>query len=126
MGKNDFDIDFDFEKEYGFDPKAFLGTEEYDDDIDLSEFSDEELGLRSEAEVPAAKESADSSFDAEDDLDLDGFLNMGSLEEPEEDYAEEAPVEEIEEEPVEEDEEKDDFNWDDLGGSDEEISRTKR
>ena len=45
MGKNDFDIDFDFEKEYGFDPKAFLGTEEYDDDIDLSEFSDEELGL---------------------------------------------------------------------------------
>lgn len=102
MGKNDFDIDFDFEKEYGFDPKAFLGTEDYDDDINLSEFTDEELGLRSEAEVPAAEESADSSFDAEDDLDVDGFLNMGSLEEPEEDYAEEAPVEEIEEEPVEE------------------------
>lgn len=45
MPKNDFDRDFDYEKEYDFDPKAFLGTEEYDDDIDLSEFSDEELGL---------------------------------------------------------------------------------
>ena len=41
MAKNDFDIDFDFEKEYGFDPKAFLGTEEYDENLDLSEFSDE-------------------------------------------------------------------------------------
>ena len=45
MDKNEFDRDFDYEKEYDFDPKAFLGTEEYDDDIDLSEFSDEELGL---------------------------------------------------------------------------------
>ena len=28
MGKNDFDIDFDFDEEYNFDPKAFLGTVE--------------------------------------------------------------------------------------------------
>ena len=27
MAKNDFDIDFDFEKEYGFDPKAILDSE---------------------------------------------------------------------------------------------------
>ena len=47
MGKNDFDIDFDFNDEYGFDPKAFLGTEEYDENIDLDAFSDEELGLTS-------------------------------------------------------------------------------
>ena len=45
MGKNDFDIDFDFNEEYGFDPKAFLGTDEYNDNIDLDAFSDEELGL---------------------------------------------------------------------------------
>ena len=45
MDKNEFDRDFDYDRESDFDPKAFLGTEEYDDDIDLSEFSDEELGL---------------------------------------------------------------------------------
>ena len=58
MGKNDFDIDFDFEEEYGFDPKAFLGTEEYDKNIDLDAFSDEELGLTSQkkASAPAAEE----------------------------------------------------------------------
>ncbi len=68
MGKNDFDIDFDFEKEYGFDPKAFLGTEEYDEDIDLSEFSDEELGLR--AQKKAAEQEEETP-----DVDLDEFLS---------------------------------------------------
>ena len=33
MGKNDFDIDFDFEKEYGFDPKDVLGNEELIEDV---------------------------------------------------------------------------------------------
>ena len=72
MGKNEFDRDFDYEKEYDFDPKAFLGTEEYDDDIDLSEFSDEELGLTAPDEdedvkeyVPAAQ---NASFDDDEDL----------------------------------------------------------
>ena len=45
MGKNDFDIDFDFDEEYGFDPKAFLGAEEYDKNMDPDAFTDEELGL---------------------------------------------------------------------------------
>ena len=35
MAKNDFDIDFDFEKEYGFDPDA-MGSEYTEDDFDLS------------------------------------------------------------------------------------------
>ena len=83
MGKNDFDIDFDFEKEYGFDPKAFLGTEEYDDDIDLSEFSDEELGLRAIKEEPA-----DTGFDAEEELEQADFLAMGDQQED----GEEVPV----------------------------------
>ena len=102
MGKNDFDIDFDFEKEYGFDPKAFLGTEEYDDDIDLSEFTDEELGLSSKSEKQpeqiTAEEAPDAGFAAEEDLDLDDFLNMGSQEEPEQDFAEEESPEEVYEE----------------------------
>ena len=104
MGKNDFDIDFDFNEEYGFDPKAFLGTEEYDENIDLDAFSDEELGLTSQkkASAPAAKED----FDLEDDLDPDVFLNMRHREEevqPEEAQEEEAwadEAEEAEEEPV--------------------------
>ena len=95
MGKNDFDIDFDFEKEYGFDPKAFLGSEEYDEDIDLSEFSDEELGLTAQAdtqEEPVAgdddlfpeeetleEEAAEDYKEEEDDF-------QDESEEPEEDY----------------------------------------
>ena len=108
MGKNDFDIDFDFEEEYGFDPKSFLGTEEYDDNIDLNAFSDEELGLTSQeaSEKPEdAADEAESDFDLDDDLDIDDFLNMGSQEEtneeedPEEaeDWAEESEEEDSEE-----------------------------
>ena len=37
MAKNDFDIDFDFEEEYGFDPKAVLGEELDDEDLDFSD-----------------------------------------------------------------------------------------
>ena len=94
MGKNDFDIDFDFNEDYDFDPKAFLGTEEYDENMDPDAFSDEELGLTSQkkASAPASEEE----FDLDDDLDLDEFLNMGfdeettEEEEPEEDLSEEA------------------------------------
>jgi len=109
MAKNDFDIDFDFNEEYGFDPKAFLGTEEYDENIDLGAFSDEELGLtsRKTESEPAAEEE----FDLDDDLDLEDFLNMRRREYPadeeesqEDDWADEAaeedeaPEEEFEEE----------------------------
>ena len=82
MGKNDFDLDFDFEKEYGFDPKAFLGTEEYDEDIDLSEFSDEELGLAAQAEP---KEQDAEQFDADDASEAEDFLNPEPLEDAEAD-----------------------------------------
>ena len=57
MAKNDFDIDFDFEKEYGIDPSDLLNAEEYDETLD---FTDEDLGI--------------SSTDA-DDFDLDDDLN---------------------------------------------------
>ena len=48
MAKNDFDIDFDFEKEYGFNPNAILDSEYTDDDLDLSEFDDSDLDLQQE------------------------------------------------------------------------------
>ena len=65
MGKNDFDIDFDFEKEYGFDLKDDLGNEAYDD-MDLS---DEALGLTGE-------DTGSADFDMDDELTMDDFLNM--------------------------------------------------
>ena len=88
---------------------AFLGSEEYDENIDLSEFSDEELGLSSQKKNTAAEDTADDQedfsldgleldgdFDLEDqpDEDLDDFLNMGRAsqdydrEEPDEDFPE--------------------------------------
>lgn len=88
MGKNDFDIDFDYEKEFGFDPKAFLGSEESDENIDLSQFSDEELGLSPRADEESGEDSAasadgaDLSGDFDLDMDLDDFLNLGDEAEP--------------------------------------------
>ena len=104
MAKNDFDIDFDFNEEYGFDPKAFLGTEEYHENTDPDAFTDEELGLTSQkkASAPAPEED----FDLDDDLDLDDFLNMRrqDQETPEEDWSDEA------EETMDEPEEEADFS----------------
>ena len=88
MSKNDFDIDFDFEEEYGFDPKAFLDAEEYDADVDLGEFSDEELGLSEPAvkESPAAVEDLED-MDLDDLLDLQGVPQAEEKEEPEDDFS---------------------------------------
>jgi len=83
MAKNDFDMDFDFEKEYGFDPNEFLDADD-NADIDFSEFDDD---------VPAgtSDRSDDEFLDFDlddldlDDLDLDG-LDLDGL-----DLGEEAP-----------------------------------
>ena len=102
MAKNDFDIDFDFNEEYGFDPKAFLGSEEYDEHIDPDAFTDEELGLTRQKKSSAP--APDEDFDLDDDLDLDDFLNLSRQdkeESPEEEWADEA--EEFTEETEEED-----------------------
>ncbi len=102
MGKNDFDIDFDFEKEYGFDPKAFLGSDADDDSVDLNQFSDEELGLtpqggssKSSAGGPVF-EDEDMRDDFDLDADLDDFLKMGQ-----EDDSADLPEEDPEEFPEE-------------------------
>ena len=105
MAKNDFDIDFDFEKEYGFDPKAILDSDYTDEDLDLSQFDDEALGLDLESEsefadfdldslgleeevqpAPAAQEPV---FEAEEDN-----LNLDDLDfDEDEEFAEEAEEE---------------------------------
>ena len=50
MAKNEFDSDFDYEKEYGFDPKSFLDSEFEDADMDFSEFEKHLKGLLNNVE----------------------------------------------------------------------------
>ena len=99
MGKNDFDIDFSFDDDYNFDPKSFLGEEEYNKDVDLDAFSDEELGLTTRPQ------NEDDGFSLNEDVDADDFLNMADQEEPEEEYEEEEEYSEEEsvEDPSDED-----------------------
>ncbi len=120
MDKNEFDIDFDFEKEFGLTPEDLMDPE-LDDDLDLSQFDLEEETAAAPAE--------------EDDLgDLESFL-QGGLDE-DEDFADDLTEEDLEEDaaelfgtpkaaqeaPEEEPEEDEDFQLDeaDLFGTSEE------
>ena len=69
MAKNEFDSDFDYEKEYGFDPKSFLDSEFEDADMDFSEFDEEQLGL--DPAQDAAREETFSDYDTRVVKDLD-------------------------------------------------------
>ena len=73
MAKNDFDIDFDFEEEYGFDPKAVLGDDFEDADLDFSDLDDMDLGLEETEETEQEPDYSDFDVDALDleDLKLD-------------------------------------------------------
>ena len=53
MNSNEFDLDFDFEKEYGFEPSKIDETKKLDTDFDLraaleSEFNEEAALFNSE------------------------------------------------------------------------------
>lgn len=54
MDKNDFDIDFDFEKEYGLDPELLQST---DDDFDYDQFLRDDLDLGLDEVYPVESES---------------------------------------------------------------------
>ena len=101
MAKNDFDIDFDFEEEYGFDPKSILGSDFEDEDLDISGFDVDSLG-----EDMTEEDKPETGYA---DFDLD------SLELEEEDS--EAQIEELEES---EDLFEDDFDDLPLLGADDE------
>ena len=52
MSKNDFDVNFDFEDDFSFDSKQFLGAEDFNTEVDLDSFSDEELkALKNSAQI---------------------------------------------------------------------------
>ena len=71
MAKDDFDLDFDFEKEYGLDPQLFLDADEYD--AASSQSANQNPNGRSYASDEA--DADEKPFDI--DTDLDDFLNMG-------------------------------------------------
>ena len=74
MGKNDFDIDFDFDEAYGFDAKSLAGDEADDDMTNPEAFSDDDQILTHRSKRSSS--SDDSGFDM--DGDLEDFLNMGA------------------------------------------------
>ena len=80
MGKNDFDMEFNFDEEFDFDPNAFLNGEDFDKDIDLSEFTDEDLGLSPASSEDAAPAEAEEELDFASDLDLKDLLDLGEEE----------------------------------------------
>ncbi len=100
MAKDDFDINFDFDQDYEFDPKAFLADGEYDENMDDYEIPWEKLNLDLDAEesqasseevsaeIPGDEISPEAAADEFDlDFDLDALLNMG--EEPQEEFTDE-------------------------------------
>lgn len=97
MDKNDFDVDFDFEKEYGFDPSLFMGSDgseqapEEDTASALPEDSgdDDLLGDFDLDSLPEDTDSEDDTGDFDDnfdDFDLDDMTDEEPVEAPEDDY----------------------------------------
>lgn len=88
MDKNEFDIDFDFEEEYGFDPKDLLAEE---DDFNFSDFLDEDLDGAKE-ESPEASYSFDESVPADVEA-TQKFSELASEDTAAEQYSEETAEE---------------------------------
>ena len=99
MDRKDFNFDFDFEKEYGFDPKTLEGPE-YDGELSIDQlgfdlndpiFDEEPLSITTETSDPAPEvDIPDAGFPTDipqisgeafpsDEFDLDGF-SLESLE----------------------------------------------
>ena len=107
MAKNDFDIDFDFEKEYGFDPNAILDSEYTDEDMDMSEFDDSALNMDEHADIdfddydlnankkytaPSYEEEEADLFDLEPEDGLEMGVNGLEFDEDEELYPDDADL----------------------------------
>lgn len=125
--KEEFDLEFDFEKEFGFDPKELLGSDydaDTDEDFDFtSEFAQEETASPEEAEDAEENASVYQSIGDDEELDFlsDDFLaslgiTLDSEDEEDDATAEEvpdfAPAEESHEEPEEDDDLDDEMDDD--------------
>ena len=107
MAKNDFDIDFDFEKEYGFNPDAILDSDYTDEDLDLTEFDDSALDMEQradmdfddynldvskEAEAPVYEDEETDLFDVEPEDGLEMGVNGLDFDEDEDVYPDDADL----------------------------------
>ena len=95
MDKNDFDVDFDFEKEYGFDPSLFMDADEAEDapvtDSAYESAEDSDADFLGDFDLDSLPDEEDSGDDAGafDDFDLDDITGEISEEEDPMDLPEE-------------------------------------
>ena len=75
MDKNDFDVDFDFSKDLGFDPDELLGSDD-PGEFDMSQYDDDDLNLSELLgdEAPSGEENfQDYNMDEEELRGEDAF-----------------------------------------------------
>ena len=97
MDKNDFDVDFDFEEEYGFDPKDFLSEDEdfdFSDILEDDESDDEEDATKKFhfEQPPEEYQDVDLSEDDDPNEDLTADFPERSEVRAEPDYDEDDDV----------------------------------
>lgn len=84
MDKNDFDVDFDFEKEYGFDPSLFMDADETEEapvtDSAFESAEDPDADFLGDFDLDSLPDEEDSGDDAGvfDDFDLDDITGENS------------------------------------------------
>ncbi|MGN1027622.1 MAG: hypothetical protein ACI4P4_14615 [Faecousia sp.] len=84
MDKNDFDVDFDFEKEYGFDPSLFMDADETEEapvtDSAFESAEDSDADFLGDFDLDSLPDEEDSGDDAGvfDDFDLDDITGENS------------------------------------------------
>ena len=83
MDKNDFDVDFDFEKEYGFDPSLFMDADETEEEPvtdSAFESADSDADFLGDFDLDSLPDEEDSGDDAGvfDDFDLDDITGKSS------------------------------------------------
>ena len=95
MDKNDFDVDFDFEKEYGFDPSLFMDADETEEapvtDSAFESAEDPDADFLGDFDLDSLPDEEDSGDDAGvfDDFDLDDITGESSEAEDPMDLSEE-------------------------------------
>ena len=81
MDKNDFDIDYDFKKELGFDPDEFLNDDSAADP-DMSELQDIDLSDMDPADLDLSKYGITEDYDISDDPMPEGEFSDYDLDSP--------------------------------------------
>lgn len=76
MDKNDFDVDFDFSKDLGFDPDELLGSDD-PGEFDMSQYDDDDLNL---SELLGEEASSDEENFQDYNMDEEELRSEGDFE----------------------------------------------